>query len=134
MNLPLPGGVPEPPAPERVPLEPAASPIEFRWLSPHAVLVGARTGPRELASFGNYVDRSARPLARARLAVWDDEDAWRRSQETHGAEVAPLAHKRAQFLKEPGEAAVEEFTVFDLDGSVVYERDFRDWPLTATDE
>lgn len=125
---------PEPAAPERVPLEPAASPLPFRWLSDEAVLVEPKTGARELAKFGNFVDRSARPLERARLAVWDDEAAWRRSRAEGGTEPAALAHKRAEFLKDAGAAPVEEFTVFDADGGVVYERDFRDWPLTATDE
>jgi hypothetical protein len=125
---------PEAPPPERIPLQTEVSPLSFRWLSDHAVLVAPETGSRELASFGNYVDRSALGVARAHLAVWDDEEAWHLSREAQGTEPAPLVHKRAQFLKDAEPAPVEEFTVFDSDGSIVYERNFRDWPLTATDE
>jgi hypothetical protein len=113
-------------------LDPEASPIEFRRLSDDAVLVAPGTGARALASFGNFVARSARRLPSARLAVWDDEEAWRRSLEGEDSESFS-AHKRAQYVKEAEPEPIEEYQVFGAEGGILYERDFRDWPLTDTD-
>jgi hypothetical protein len=122
-----------PPPVERLDLDPEASPLPFRWLAGDAVLVQPDAGQRLLASFGNYVGRSARRRARARLSVWDDENAYRRSLEPDADAERALAHKRAQYLKDSEPVPVEEYQVFDSGGEVVYERDFRDWPLTETD-
>ena len=129
---------PEPPAAPAaarspIPLDPEGSPLPFRRLSDEAVLVDPAAGQRSLASLGNYIGRSARQLSRARLAVWNDEAAWRRSLEADEVAQSVFAHKRAEYLKEAGPTAVEEYQVFDRQGEVVYERDFRDWPLTGTD-
>jgi len=121
-------------APARLKLDPEASPVAFRWLADDAVLVSADVGPRKLAGFGNYVDRMARQLERTRLSVWDDEGAWKlaASNEPEGAQG--IAHKRAVYVKDASPAdAVEQFLVFDRSGAVVYERDFRSYPLTELD-
>ena len=45
-----------------------------------------------------------------------------------------IEHKRALYLKDPSSPdPVERFLVFGKSGSVVYERDFRSYPLTELD-
>ncbi|MGH7860589.1 MAG: hypothetical protein ACREQY_24935, partial [Candidatus Binatia bacterium] len=97
------------------------------------VLLEGEAGKRSLADFGNFIGRSARTVRFARVSVWDDEEAWRRSLSAEPTEEV-LSHKRAEYLKDSEPAPVEEFTVFSPSGEVIYERDFRDYPLTDTDE
>jgi hypothetical protein len=123
---------PSPPAP-RLALDSEIAPVPFRWLADDALLVASDVGPRKLALFGNYLDRSALKVEHARIAVWDDEGAWR----AHSADREPegfIAHKRALYLKDPSPSdPVERFWVFDKSGDVVYERDFRSYPLSELD-
>jgi hypothetical protein len=120
------------PAP-RLALNPEIAPVAFRWLADDALLVAADVGPRKLADFGNYLDRAALKVERTRIAVWDDESAWR----ANSAETASdgfIEHKRAIYLKDPSSPyPVERFWVFGKSGAVVYERDFRSYPLTELD-
>jgi len=117
----------------RLKLDPELSPVAFRWLSDDAVLVSSDVGQRKLAAFGNYVERAARSVDRARLSVWDDESAWKTAGAAHDGDAA-LVHKRAEYVKDtsPPEP-VERFLVFDRTGEVVYQRDFRGYPLTELD-
>lgn len=122
-----------PPQPPRLALDPESSPVAFRWLADDALLVTPEVGPRKLAVFGNYLERAALKVEHARIAVWDDEDAWRASSRNAGAGEF-IEHKRALYLKSPAPPdAVERFLVFGKSGSVVYERDFREYPLTELD-
>jgi hypothetical protein len=125
----MPPAVPAP----RLSLDPDSSPVAFRWLAEDALLVAADVGPRKLAVFGNYLDRAALKVQRTRIAIWDDESAWR----ANSADSAPddfIEHKRAIYLKDPSSPdPVERFLVFGKSGSVVYERDFRSYPLTELD-
>ena len=74
-----------PPPPPRLALDPEISPVAFRWLADDALLVAADVGSRKLAAFGNYLDRAALKVERTRIAVWDDESAWR----ANSADAAP---------------------------------------------
>jgi hypothetical protein len=122
-----------PPLPERLALDPEISPVVFRWLADDAVLVTPEVGPRKLAVFGNYLERAGLKVEHARVAVWDDENAWRASARSADAGEF-IVHKRALYLKSPAPPeAVERFLVFGEGGSVVYERDFREYPLTELD-
>jgi hypothetical protein len=122
-----------PPQPERLALDPEISPVVFRWLADDAVLVTPEVGPRKLAVFGNYLERAGLKVEHARVAVWDDENAWRASARSADAGEF-IVHKRALYLKSPAPPeAVERFLVFGEGGSVVYERDFREYPLTELD-
>lgn len=130
---PSPLATPRPQAPARLTLDPELSPVPFRWLADDAVLVAPKVGERKLASFGNYVGRAAQKLGRARLSVWDDEAAWKVAA-GHADGDEALAHKRAEYVKEasPPEP-VDRYLVFSSKGEVVYQRDFRSWPLTELD-
>jgi hypothetical protein len=120
------------PAP-RLALDPEISPVAFRWLADDALLVAADVGPRKLAVFGNYLDRAALKVERTRIAVWDDESAWR-ANSADTASDGFIEHKRAIYLKDPSSPdPVERFLVFGRSGTVVYERDFRSYPLTELD-
>jgi hypothetical protein len=117
----------------RVPLDPELAPVPYRWLSDEAVLVPPKVGERKLAAFGNYVERAALPLPRARLAVWDDESAWKLAAAGEGGAEA-LAHRRAEYVKEPAPPeAVDHYAVFGRSGRLVYQRDFRAYPLSELD-
>jgi hypothetical protein len=118
----------------RLKLDPEASPLAFRWLADDAVLVSPDVGQRKLAGLGNYVDRAAQKVERARLSVWDDEAAWKTATSEGSQVTEAVAHKRAVYLKDPSPPdPVERFLVFGRDGTVVYERDFRSYPLTELD-
>lgn len=118
----------------RLALDPSLSPVEFRWLSDDTVLVAPSVGKRKLASFGNYLERAARKRERVRLAVWDDEAAWNSSREASTETEEILAHKRALYVKNMGgPAPVDHYRTFGTSGEIVYERDFRTWPLSETD-
>src|SRR5262245_209185 len=126
---------PAPPAPTaRLSLDAEASPLPFRWLADDAVLVAPALGERKLAGFGNYVARAAQKQERAQLSVWDDEQAWKlaNSGRENGDDV--LAHRRAEYLKDDSlSEPVDRFLVFSREGDVIYQRDFRSWPLTELD-
>lgn len=113
----------------RLALDPEASPVDFHWLSDTAVLVNPKKGARGLAALGNYVARAAAAVARARLAVWDDAAAWKRYAAGEETDPEVLAHKRAEYVKDGGAEPVDRYLVFDRRGNVVYQRDFRAWPL-----
>ena len=117
----------------RLALDPEISPVAFRWLADDALLVTPDVGPRKLAAFGNYLDRAALKAERAHIAVWDDEAAWRAT--SGGADLDEfIAHKRALYRKSPSPPdPVERFVVFGKTGGVVYERDFRSYPLSELD-
>jgi hypothetical protein len=117
----------------RLKLDPELSPVPFSWLSDDAVLVSSDVGQRKLAAFGNYVERAAQKVERGRLSVWDDEGAWKTSSAGQEGDAA-LVHKRAEYVKDTSPPdAVERFLVFDRTGEVVYQRDFRSYPLTELD-
>ena len=118
----------------RLKLDPEASPVKFSWLADDAVLVSADVGQRKLAGFGNYVDRAALKVDRARLSVWDDEAAWKLAATGNPEGSLAIAHKRAEYVKDPSQPdPVERFLVFGRQGEVLYERDFRSYPLTELD-
>jgi hypothetical protein len=118
----------------RVSLDPSVSPVPFRWLAADAVLVSADVGQRKLAGFGNYVDRAALKVERTRLSVWDDEAAWKLAAAGNPEESQAIAHKRAEYVKDPSQPdPVERFLVFGHQGDILYERDFRSYPLTELD-
>jgi len=121
-------------APSRLELDPELSPAPFRWLADDAVLVAPTLGERKLAGFGNFVARAARRRDQARLSVWDDEKAWKLASSGRDSDDEVLAHRRAEYLKDvsPSESA-DRFLVFNRDGEVVYQRDFRSWPLSELD-
>ncbi len=120
------------PAP-RLSLDPELSPVPFRWLAADAVLVEPKVGERKLASFGNYVRRAAQQLEHARLSVWDDEAAWKLAGTQIDGEQA-LAHRRADYVKESSlPEPADRYLVFRSNGELVYQRDFRSWPLTDLD-
>ncbi len=122
-----------PPAPAlRLALDPEISPVAFRWLADDALLVAADVGPRKLASFGNYLERSAK-VDRARLAVWDDESAWRANTADTAADR--LHRAQAGALPERHVLAGSRRALHGLrqERSVAYERDFRSYPITAFD-
>jgi hypothetical protein len=123
-----------PAAPARLELDPELSPASFLWLADDAVLVAPTLGERKLAGFGNYVARAARKQERARLSVWDDEQAWKLASSGEGNSEAVVAHRRAEYLKDGSlSEPVDRFLVFSREGEVVYQRDFRSWPLTELD-
>jgi hypothetical protein len=128
---------PAPPAPApfaRLSLDAEASPLPFRWLADDAVLVAPTLGERKLAGFGNYVARAALKQEQARLSVWDDEQAWKLASSGRGNGDEVLAHRRAEYLKDGTlSEPVDRFLVFSRDGEVIYQRDFRSWPLTELD-
>lgn len=117
----------------RIPLDQEISPVSFRWLSSEAVLVRAKIGNRVLAGFGNYVCRVAARNSRAHLEIWDDENAWKRAADGRDDVEQELPNKRAEYLKESEPEVVNRYTIFDRRGAVVYQRDFRAWPLTSLD-
>ena len=117
----------------RIPLDPEVSPVSFRWLSSEAVLVRAKIGNRVLAGFGNYVCRVAARRSIAHLEIWDDENAWKRAADARDDIEQDLPNKRAEYIKESEPEVVNRYTVFDRRGAVVYQRDFRAWPLTSLD-
>lgn len=122
------------PEPATLTLDAELSPVTFRWLAQDAVLVPAKVGERKLAAFGNYIGRAAGKLERARVSVWDDEAAWKLASTKSTAPEDALAHKRAEFVKESaGPDPVERYMVFDSSGQIVYQRDFRSYPLTDLD-
>ena len=122
-----------PAPPTRLTLDAELSPIPFRWLADDAVLVDANVGPRKLAAFGNYVERAAKKVDRARLSVWDDESAWKLAADQPDGGEAPR-HRRADFAKEPSAPEpVDRFVVFGSRGELVYQRDFRSYPLSELD-
>lgn len=109
--------------PSKVPLDPEASPLAFRRLAGDAVVVTPGVGQRKLAEFGNYIGFAARKLERARLTVWDDEPG-----------DADDAHKRAEYVKDVAAPdPVDRYLVFGRDGEVIYQRDFRVYPLSELD-
>ena len=119
--------------PDRLKLDSEASPVPFRWLSDDAVIVGFDVGPRKLAAFGNYVARVAQKVDRAHLSVWDDEEAWKGSSSSKESD-REIVHKRAEYVKDDSPPdPVERFLVFDRMGEVIYQRDFRSYPLTELD-
>lgn len=122
-------------APARLGLDLELSPVPFQWLADDAVLVAPTLGERKLAGFGNYVARAAQKKEeRARLAVWDDEQAWTLARSGRGNGDEVLAHRRAEYLKDGSLAEpVDRFLVFSREGEVIYQRDFRSWPLTELD-
>jgi hypothetical protein len=126
---------PAPPAPtRRLSLNTEASPLPFRWLADDAVLVAPTLGERKLAGFGNYVARTAQKQERAALSVWDDEQAWKVANSGRGNGDEALAHRRAEYLKDDSlPEPVDRFLVFSREGEVIYQRDFRTWPLTDLD-
>jgi hypothetical protein len=129
-----PGNVARPSSPPRLVLDAELSPIPFRWLADDAVLVDPSIGPRKLAAFGNYVERAARKVERARLAVWDDESAWKADGERPDGGADTPTHRRADFTKEPSEPEpVDRYVVFGSRGELVYQRDFRSYPLSELD-
>ena len=119
----------------RLGLDLELSPVPFQWLADDAVLVAPTLGERKLAGFGNYVARAAQKKEeRARLAVWDDEQAWTLARSGRGNGDEVLAHRRAEYLKDGSLAEpVDRFLVFSREGEVIYQRDFRSWPLTELD-
>jgi hypothetical protein len=122
-------------APPRLDLDPSVSPVEFRWIGDDVVLVAPDVGNRKLAAFGNYVERAAKHRERVRLAVWDDEEAWKTAQQSANETEGVLAHKRALFVKNTaGPSPVDHYTTFGPNGEIVYERDFRTYPLTELDD
>ncbi|MBI2962475.1 MAG: hypothetical protein HYY35_01865 [Deltaproteobacteria bacterium] len=126
------GALRRPPAP-RLSLDPEISPVPFRWLADDAVLVAPGIGARKLASFGNYVSRAAQKLPHVRLSVWDDEAAWQAAGARADEEEAP-AHRRAEYRKEVSALEpADRYLVFSAKGEVVYQRDFRSWPLSDLD-
>ena len=133
-----PPSAPTPPvaaAAPRLDLDPSLSPVVFRWLDEDVVLVAPDVGNRKLAAFGNYVERAARKRERARLAVWDDESAWQTAHPGEGDSEGLLAHTRALFVKNTaGPSPVDHYTTFGANGEIVYERDFRTYPLTELDD
>ncbi len=118
---------------DQIPLDLEISPVSFRWLSSEAVLVPTKTGSRALAGFGNYVCRAAGKSPKAHLEIWDDEQAWKRITGGNDDIEEELAHKRAEYLKEADPEVVNRFMVFDRKGAILYQRDFRAWPLTSLD-
>jgi hypothetical protein len=121
-------------APARLGLDLELSPVPFQWLADDAVLVAPPLGERKLAGFGNYVARAAKKEERARLSVWDDEQAWKLARSGRGNGDEVLAHRRAEYLKDGSLAEpVDRFLVFSREGEVIYQRDFRSWPLTELD-
>jgi hypothetical protein len=118
----------------RLKLDPELSPVTFRWLADDAVVVSPDVGQRKLAGFGNYVARAALKVDRAHLSAWDDEEAWKLAA-SGSAEGSPaIAHKRAEYVKDPSQPdPVERFLVFGPQGEILYERDFRSYPLTELD-
>jgi hypothetical protein len=128
-----------PPAPSpaqsaRLPLDPELSPVKFRWLSPDAVFVAADIDPRDLAGFGNYIGRAASGRPQVELSVWDDEAAWLRANSAPASSEQALTHKRAEFVRDTsGSSPVDRFLVFSPAGEVLYQRDFRAYPLSELD-
>ncbi|MGH7897694.1 MAG: hypothetical protein ACREQQ_07060 [Candidatus Binatia bacterium] len=118
----------------RLALDPVAAPLSFRWLADDAVLIDQNAPERKLAGFGNYVSRIAQSVSQTRVALWDDEAAWKRAAEGGDDPDQVLAHKRAEYVKDlsPPEP-VDRYLVFNREGMVEYQRDFRSWPLTDTD-
>jgi hypothetical protein len=110
----------------RLAIDPQTSPLEFQWLANDSVLVAPEAAKRELADFGNYVSRAAKGVADAELSIYTDAEAWQQDQ----AEPQRNVPKRAEYEKHAG---IERFAVLDADGNVVYERDFRNYPLTKED-
>jgi hypothetical protein len=127
-----------PPANEPVPqlaLAADLSPIPFRWIGDDAIAIAPGVGKRKLASFGNFVQRSARKIPRVRLAVWDDEAAWKLDRDGQSDDPEVLSHKRALYVKNTaGPEPVEHYATFGRSGEILYERDFRTYPLTELDE
>jgi hypothetical protein len=123
------------PAPiARLSLDAEASPLPFRWLADDAVLVAPTLGERKLAGFGNYVARAAQKQPQAQLSVWDDEEAWKIATSGRGNADEVLMHRRAEYLKDDSlSEPVNRFLVFNREGGVIYQRDFRSWPLTELD-
>lgn len=123
-----------PPAVKQAALDPTGSPVPFRHLDAEAILVAPKTGDRSLAALGNYLEHSLAKTSQARVSVWDDEDAWKRSSTTDADDESVLAHKRAEYVKDlsPPEP-VDRHLVFDSQGHVAYQRDFRAWPLADAD-
>ena len=118
----------------RLSLDTEASPLPFRWLADDAVLVSPTAGKRRLAGFGNYVARAAKALDRSRLSIWDDEQAWKLADSGRGDASDVITHRRAEYLKDKSIAEpVDRFLVFNREGEVIYQRDFRSWPLTELD-
>ena len=117
---------PSTPEGPRLAIDPQTSPLEFQWLANDSVLVAPEAAKRELADFGNYVSRAAKGVADASLSVYTDAEAWQQDQ----AEPQRDVPKRAEYEKHAG---IERFAVLDADGNVVYERDFRNYPLTKED-
>src|SRR5262249_39387536 len=67
------------------------------------------------------------------LAVWDDEAAWKASHSKTESEEL-LGHKRAVYVKNMGgPSPVDQYTTFGPSGEILYERDFRTYPLGATE-
>ncbi len=115
-------------------LDPAGSPVPFRWLDDGTLLVAPKTGEQSLADFGNYLGRAFQKEGRAQLAIWDDEAAWNRYAQGGADDEAVLAHKLAEYVKDlEAPDPVDRFLVFDRGGTVSYQRDFRSWPLTEMD-
>jgi hypothetical protein len=133
-----PSSAPSPPVVATTPrldLDPSVSPVEFRWIGDDVVLVAPDVGNRKLAAFGNYVERAAKNRERVRLAVWDDEAAWKTAHQTASDSEGLLAHKRALFVKNVAASPpVDHYTTFGPDGEIVYERDFRTYPLSELDD
>ncbi|MGH7804176.1 MAG: hypothetical protein ACREQJ_07490, partial [Candidatus Binatia bacterium] len=113
----------------RLPIDPQTSPVEFQWLASDSVLVAPEVAKRDLAEFGNYLSRAAKSSPEAELSVYTDAEAWQADQAEPQREVP----KRAEYEKHAGANAIERFAVLDADGNVVYERDFRNYPLAKED-
>ncbi len=122
------------PAPQKLALDREIAPVQFRWLSQDAVLIPPKVGERKLADFGNYVGRAAQKLNKLSLSVWDDESAWRASAKKSDDSDAVLKHKRAEYVKDTGGTErVDRYLVFDEAGDVIYQRDFRSYPISELD-
>ncbi len=115
-------------------LDPAGSPVPFRWLDDGTLLVAPKTGEQSLADLGNSLGRGFQNSERVQLAIWDDEAAWSRYSQGGAEDEAVLAHKLAEYVKDStAPDPVDRFLVFDRSGTVAYQRDFRAWPLTEMD-
>jgi hypothetical protein len=123
-----------PPAPVHLELDPEISPVPFQWLADDAVLVAPTLGERKLAGFGNFVARAALKQEHVQISVWDDEQAWKRFRSGRATDDEVLAHRRAEYLKDGSRSEpTDRFVVFNRNGEVIYQRDFRSWPLSELD-
>ena len=119
------------PALRTLELDASPAPIRFRALAKTTLLVDPKVGQGELAKFGNFIAWSAREVPAARLMVWDDEAAWNAAADGAMVGDSVLTHERGEYMKDHAPPAVEQFAIFAPDGSVLYKRDFLDWPASG---